>query len=62
MVELGTVDICLEVSLLSSQLALPRVGHLEQVLHIFAYLKSHHTADIVLDPSDLVVDESLIGP
>eukprot|EP00980_Cylindrotheca_fusiformis_P025560 scaffold14072_cov73-Cylindrotheca_fusiformis.AAC.1 len=28
-VELGRVDICCEVSLLSSHLALPRQGHLE---------------------------------
>ena len=34
-IELGRVDILLEVSLLSSHLALPRVGHLEQVYHIF---------------------------
>jgi Reverse transcriptase (RNA-dependent DNA polymerase) len=61
MVELGRVDICLEVSLLSSQLALPRMGHLASVLHIFAYLKCHHNAEIVLDPSDPVVDESLFA-
>ena len=35
MVELGRVDVCLEVSMMSSHLALPREGHLEQVLHIF---------------------------
>ena len=35
-VELGRVDVCLEVSMMSSHLALPREGHLEQVLHIFA--------------------------
>ena len=35
-VELGQVDVCLEVSMMSSHLALPREGHLEQVLHIFA--------------------------
>ena len=40
MVELGRVDVCLEVSMMSSHLALPREGHLEQVLHIFAYLKN----------------------
>ena len=34
-VELGRVDICLEVSIMSSMLAMPREGHLEQVLHIF---------------------------
>ena len=38
--ELGQVDICVEVSMMSSHLALPRVGHLKEVLHIFAYLKN----------------------
>ena len=38
MVELGRVDICTEVSMMASHLALPRVGHLEAVLHVFAYL------------------------
>jgi hypothetical protein len=58
MVELGRVDICLEVSMLSSHLALPRRGHLDQVLQIFAYLKVHHNAEIVLDASDPVIDEN----
>jgi hypothetical protein len=58
MVELGRIDICLEISMLSSHLALPRQGHLEQVLHVFAYLKKHHNAELVLDPSDPVVDEN----
>ena len=40
-VELGRLDILLEVSMLSSHLALPREGHLEQVMHIFGYLKQH---------------------
>jgi hypothetical protein len=58
MVELGRIDICLEVSMLSSHLALPRKGHLTQVLHIFAYLRRHHNAELVLDPSDPVVNEN----
>ena len=57
-VELGQVDVCLEVSLMSSHLALPREGHLEQVLHIFAYLKKYHNTELVYDPSDPVVDEN----
>jgi len=57
-VELGRVDVCLEVSMMSSHLALPREGHLEQVLHIFAYLKKYHNTEMVFDPSDPVVDES----
>ena len=51
MVELGRVDICVEVSMLSSHLALPRKGHLEQVLHMFGYLKVHHNAEMVFDSS-----------
>ena len=34
MVELGRVDICLEVSMMSSHLPLPREGHLQWVSHI----------------------------
>ena len=58
-VELGRVDICLEVSMMSSCLALPREGHLEQVLHIFAHLRKYHNAEIVYDPSDPVIDEAM---
>ena len=57
-VELGRVDICLECSMMSSHLALPREGHLEQVLNIFAYLDKHHNAEIVYDPSDPVIDQA----
>ena len=57
MVELGRVNICLEVSLLSSHLALLREGHFEQVLHVFSYLKKFHNMELVYDPSNHVVDE-----
>ena len=42
--------------MMSSHLALPREGHLEQVLHIFAYLKKYHNTELVYGPSDPVVD------
>lgn len=58
-VELGRVDICLEVSMLLSYLASPRTGHLRQALQIFAYLKKYHNAVMVFDPSDPVIDEIL---
>lgn len=58
-VELGRVDICLETSMMASHLALPREGHLAQVFHMFDYLKRHHNAEMVFDPSDPVIDESL---
>ena len=56
--ELGRVDICLEVSMMSSHLALPHEGHLQNVLQIFAYLKKCHNTEMVFDPSDPVIDES----
>ena len=50
-VELGRVDIFLECSLFSSHLALPRECHLEQLLRVFAYLRNHHNAELVYDPT-----------
>ena len=57
-VELGRVDINTEVSMLSSHLALPRIGHLEQLFHIFAYLKKKHNSEMVYDPTDVDIDRS----
>ena len=51
-VELGCVDICLEVSMMSAHLAFPRNGHLDQVLQIFGYLKKFHNTELVYDPSE----------
>ena len=50
-VELSRTDICCEVSMISSHMALPREGHLAQVFHIFAYLKKHHNSALLFDPS-----------
>ncbi len=58
MVELGRVDICIEVSMMSSHLCLPRKGHMEQVLHIFGYLKKHHNAEMPFDPTVPAIDKS----
>ena len=58
MVELGRVDMCVEVSMMSSHLALPRKGHLEQVIHIFGYLKKHHNAEMPFDPTEPDIDMS----
>jgi hypothetical protein len=48
-VELGRLDIDVDVSKLSRFLAAPRQGHLEQVLHVFAFLKRHPKSKIVFD-------------
>jgi hypothetical protein len=57
-VELGRVDILLEVSLLSSHLAEPRDGHLEAVYNIFAYLNKQPHPPIVLDDKVIRMNES----
>ncbi len=49
-VELGRIDIYVDVALLSSHLVEPRTGHLEQVFHIFSYLKAHLNSHLVFDP------------
>ena len=48
--EIGRVDILLEVSLLSQYQANPREGHLEQLLHIFAFLRKHPKLTLYLSP------------
>jgi hypothetical protein len=50
-VELGRIDICAEVSIMASYCAAPRVGHLDAVMHIFAYLSTHKRSRIVFDSS-----------
>jgi hypothetical protein len=47
-IELGRIDIYIDVALLSSYLCQPRIGHLEQVLHIFSYLKHHENSNIIV--------------
>ena len=59
MVELGRVDIAVEVSLMSSHMAMPRSGHLQQLYRIFTYLKTHHNTEMVFDPSEVSIDHSL---
>jgi hypothetical protein len=56
-VELGHIDIHLPVALLAQHLAQPRVGHLDQVFHIFSYLKQHSRSRIVMDPTKPMVDQ-----
>jgi hypothetical protein len=55
--ELGRIDISTEVSMLSSHNALPREGHLEAVLDVFAYLKKHQSAAIVFNDDLPIIDE-----
>ncbi len=57
-VELGRINIYIDVALLSSFMAQPRIGHMNQVLHIFTYLKHHENSSIVFDPYPQSCDET----
>ena len=61
-IELGRIDIMIEVSMLSTHLAMPRSGHLEQAIHIFAYLKVNPKKTLALDPQHPVYDENQFSP
>jgi hypothetical protein len=54
--EIGRVDILLEVALLSQYQANPREGHLEQLLHIFAFLKKHPKVTLYMSPEPPRID------
>ncbi len=51
MVELGRIDIVTEVSMLSSYLACPREGHLENNLRVMGYLRLKHNSQLIFDPT-----------
>ncbi len=57
-VELGQVDVLTPAAMLSSYLAAPRQGHLEQALHIFGYLKKYNHSKMVFDDTYPMFDES----
>ena len=48
---MGRVDINVEASMLSSHLAMPREGHMLELLHVFVYLKKHMNMEMVFNPS-----------
>ena len=58
-VEIGRVDILLETALLSTYLAMPRSGHLDQVYRMFGYLKMHPKRKIAFDPQHPKINERM---
>ena len=55
--ELGRMDILLETAMLLTYMALPQKGHMEQVYHVFGYLKTHSKRRLVFDPRHPDIDE-----
>jgi hypothetical protein len=58
MMELGRIDIANEISMLSSYLACPREGHLENALHVMGYLQLKHNSQIIFDPTYPNIDQT----
>lgn len=48
-VEIGKVYVFLGVSIILAYLTLPRHGYLDQIMHIFGYLKSHKKFRLMFD-------------
>jgi hypothetical protein len=57
-IELGRIDIIVEVSLLSCFLACPQEGHLQQAFHVFGYLKKHAQPWMVFDETVPAINQS----
>jgi hypothetical protein len=51
-------DIMFAVLMLSHYIVLPREGHLQQVFHLFAYLKHHKHLRMVFDNTEPIFDEN----
>jgi len=58
-IELGRLYIHVHISMLSTFLASPCKGHLNEVLHIFAYLKRYKKSTMVFDDTLPNFDESI---
>jgi len=60
--ELGRIDILIDVAQLSRFTCAPRQGHLEQVFHVFAYLKNFTRSTMVFDDTMPSFDGSRFQP
>jgi hypothetical protein len=56
--ELGRIDVLVAVSMLSRYVVSPREGHLQQLFHIFAYLKHHTRSKMVFDDTEPTFNEN----
>jgi hypothetical protein len=49
----------MEVSAMASMMAMSHEVHLDQLFHIFAFLKGNHNGVMVFDPTEPTIDETL---
>jgi hypothetical protein len=58
MIEIGRVDIITEVSKMASQMASPREGHLNTLLHMFGFLRINHNSQMAYNPLYPTIDQT----
>ena len=51
MLQIGRVDIITEVSMMAYQMDIPSEGHLEAVLHVFAFICQNYNSRMAFDPT-----------
>jgi len=56
-IELGRIDIDLEVAMMTPYSASPRVGHIKALYNIFSYLMMHDKSALALDATKPDIDE-----
>ena len=49
--QIGTMDIITEVSMIASYMAMTREGHLEAVFHMFAFLCQKYNSRMAFNPT-----------
>ena len=56
-VELVSVDIFYEITTMSTHLDMPRIGHLQELFHMFGYLKANPKRKVAFDPDHPMFDK-----
>jgi len=56
------VDIITEVLKMAFQMASPREGHLDALMHIFGFLQINHNSRVAYDPSYPTIDMNVFKP
>ena len=58
-IKIGRIDILLEVSLMSTHLALSCIGHLGHLYHVFGFLKEKSKTKLDFDPAHPQISENM---
>ena len=60
MIEIGWINMCIDISLLSCYFYQLYIGQMSQVVHIFSYLKFNECMDLFYDTTKLRINDPTI--